>query len=444
MIPTELISEYNNHITKYVYKKYNKTLIINYNFFSSSLIFRLQTGWSSGRPNDALCPEEQAAIISVIRRNEALEMAERQRVGKLVDKVEKIKLQAAEFGPKTSKLSCRICGQSFGILGPSKLICDDCQKPVCSKCSIEINSKSPKARYVPISPRTVESSIILPSKEVWLCKICSETREMWKKSGAWFFKGLPRYELPQRSNSTRSVQRDVKPRIIKTTKLGMQIDDSSSEEEDDESKNRLGNGSRYFLSENKKSPMSQSLYTSSSESQQINDWDNISMTPSTHNRRESCLLIGNHQRRSSISSNWSMSESSSGNSSNPGVQINCKEAPLGWLELSINFNESAHTLECMILRARDLPSMDSSGLADPFCKLNIVTIEGTIRQSRWLKTKTVHKTKNPEFNETVTFIGIESDDLGSSVLYVVLLDDDKYGHDFLGAAKIMMGPVCIL
>jgi len=21
-----------------------------------------------------------------------------------------------------------------------------------------------------------------------LCKICSETREMWKKSGAWFFK----------------------------------------------------------------------------------------------------------------------------------------------------------------------------------------------------------------------------------------------------------------
>ncbi len=23
---------------------------------------------------------------------------------------------------------------------------------------------------------------------VWLCKICAEEREMWKKSGAWFFK----------------------------------------------------------------------------------------------------------------------------------------------------------------------------------------------------------------------------------------------------------------
>ena len=23
---------------------------------------------------------------------------------------------------------------------------------------------------------------------VWLCKICAEQREIWKKSGAWFFK----------------------------------------------------------------------------------------------------------------------------------------------------------------------------------------------------------------------------------------------------------------
>ena len=23
---------------------------------------------------------------------------------------------------------------------------------------------------------------------VWLCKICGEEREMWRKSGAWFFK----------------------------------------------------------------------------------------------------------------------------------------------------------------------------------------------------------------------------------------------------------------
>ena len=30
---------------------------------------------------------------------------------------------------------------------------------------------------------------------VWLCKICAESRELWKKSGAWFFKGMPKPEL---------------------------------------------------------------------------------------------------------------------------------------------------------------------------------------------------------------------------------------------------------
>ena len=34
--------------------------------------------------------------------------------------------------------------------------------------------------------------------EQWLlCKICAETREVWKKSGAWFFKGMPRYVIPE-------------------------------------------------------------------------------------------------------------------------------------------------------------------------------------------------------------------------------------------------------
>lgn len=83
---------------------------INFNVFFEQpftiffyFYFRLQTGWSAGRPQAALKPEEQAAIISVIQRNEMLEMSERQRVGKLVERVEKIKQRAAESGPR----SCR-------------------------------------------------------------------------------------------------------------------------------------------------------------------------------------------------------------------------------------------------------------------------------------------------------------------------------------------------
>lgn len=87
--------------------------------------------------------------------------------------------------------------------------------------------------------------------------------------------------------------------------------------------------------------------------------------------------------------------------------------------------------------------MDSSGLADPFCKVNIITEYGTTKQKKWFSTKTVHKTINPEFNESVRFLGVEPEELGCATLYVVLLDDDNYGYDFLGAAKINLGLVSI-
>lgn len=88
--------------------------------------------------------------------------------------------------------------------------------------------------------------------------------------------------------------------------------------------------------------------------------------------------------------------------------------------------------------------MDKNGLADPFCKLNIITQEAHLRQKKWDRTKTVHSSRNPEFNETIKFCGISPDDLANLALCIVLLDDDKYGHDFLGSTgKIPLSPVSI-
>lgn len=83
-------------------------------------------------------------------------------------------------------------------------------------------------------------------------------------------------------------------------------------------------------------------------------------------------------------------------------------------------------------------------------------------QSYRLRTRTVNKTVNPEFNETLTFYGITDDDIITQSLHILILgtlnvllfviflgcilesglificlniDDDKYGHDFLGEAK---------
>lgn len=59
---------------------------------------------------------------------------------------------------------------------------------------------------------------------------------MWKKTGAWFFKGIPKYEIPpQRTSSSRQSLRDSRLREDKPVKLGIKCTDTSSEEEEESS-----------------------------------------------------------------------------------------------------------------------------------------------------------------------------------------------------------------
>lgn len=329
-----------------------------------------------------------------------------------------------------------------------------------------------------------------------MCHVCSEIRDIYKKTGAWFYKGLPNYEIPSHANGDlKSEAREQPPKVIKTTKLGMEIE--SDEDEDDgadimlkdeqkivkngsfssnflKSRNlfnlRLStdSGSRLTFDSNlslpKKSPVTPySRQTSSSDSQksanslqpQVTDWESGSPN-SIHHR----------QRRNSISSCYSITEGSSATDNFLMTQSEFvrfsfyqqtsleftllrfffltdyrEPIVLGWLEVSINYDETQDTLFCTLLRARDLPPMDSQGLSDPFCKVNIITADNTLRHTRWQKSRIAHKTNNPEFNETFTFMGMSFEDMTASSLFVVLLDDDKYGNDFLGATKISLGLV---
>lgn len=177
-------------------------------------------------------------------------------------------------------------------------------------------------------------------RSVWLCHICSEIRDVWKKTGAWFYKGLPNYELPKVENRGKSETFDQPKRQIRTTKLGMELESDEDEEDsvdgvkDDSKSTRNGSftssllksknlfnlrltsasatGSRLNLEEfsstfTKKSPVSPySRQTSSSDSQksahslQAPDW-------------EAATVNGTgRQRKNSVSSNYSTTESSAG------------------------------------------------------------------------------------------------------------------------------------
>lgn len=320
-------------------------------------------------------------------------------------------------------------------------------------------------------------------REVWLCKICSETREMWKKTGAWFFKGIPKYEVPTKSTQTRSASmRETRSRPERTRKFCMKVDDTSSSDDDEHPNDdidghgphkshehnlmrrvenvRIGNGSPSLAHYSDDSILANSSFlkktsplnmfgrqvSSSADYQNGHNSadDTESISGSTPNPKRDVFSHSNGSlvRCGSVSSSWSTETSSANSSHNIATTAMIfREPPLGWLELSLVYLESDHALDCALLRARDLPPMDNAGLTDPFCKLNIITEYGTIKQKKWLQTKIVHKTRTPEFNETLRFFGVEPEELCVSTLYVVVLDDDKCGHDFLGVAKIQLGPV---
>ncbi|KAF2984113.1 hypothetical protein EK904_010468, partial [Melospiza melodia maxima] len=156
---------------------------------------KLQTGWSvhtfqteKQRKMQALSPQELELILGVIRKAEQLDVAEQQRVGRLVERLENMRRNAMGNGLS----QCLLCGEMLGLLGSSSVFCQDCKKKVCTKCGIE--------------------TVGAQKRPLWLCKICSEQREVWKRSGAWFYKGLPKYITPLKSSSSsRALEMQCQP-----------------------------------------------------------------------------------------------------------------------------------------------------------------------------------------------------------------------------------------
>ncbi|KAK6620624.1 hypothetical protein RUM43_010916 [Polyplax serrata] len=637
---------------------------------------KLSTGWSVkthdlqeyGRKSQSLNEMEQNVIKQVIQRAEVLELREQERVGRLVDRLDNMKRNI--MGNGTTQ--CILCGDTFRMFSSSNFLCCGCKKLVCEKCGIEILSSN--------------------QEPLWLCKICSETREMWKKSGAWFFKGLPKYKLPEKKSDKYAGRKIVKPGTEKNSWFKSNTDlsetpskvdlDSEVQHKKTESKtnsprvtslpedtgrnitrtvsshsnvhhvDRSGQQSiadknqgreRIFATDKKlnledkyqrereasvesctestassfsrqtSSTLSENHLTQASNSSSINQsFDSVSMTseriksdstfsnwdksPSSHrsslkslvgfdrksvfskssrdekekngcqkemvakkNVSSKCtpsspsfsetpteaespkqrkkvsidfgratsflryplksdrkkdknklnkfssseshlesprsekstgkgqlvdefyaesdrssggrtaetlsVLEANHwmsqessihtldslsdlnlqqkwSRRESLSSisrdYWSedqisLSGSLGTNQEELALAIGGKNAELGLLEVSLWYDPIRSTLHCTLHRGKGLKSTDINGLADPFCKLNILPTSG---KSVRLKTKTVHKSINPEFNETVNFYGITETDIQKKTLHILVLDDDKYGNDFLGEARI--------
>jgi hypothetical protein len=189
--------------------------------------------------------------------------------------------------------------------------------------------------------------------------------------------------LPQKQLLKGSTQQVEPTRVIKTTKLGMQIDESSEEEEDDPAcdhntafaGNRVTkNGRNFFglrLPNNNNSNAACAIYSyddnglpgksphSSSDSQKFacsssqNDWEVLS----ANNRRGSSVQQMVHNttvRKSSITSSWSVSETASiGMFEMMFAQgLRDQHFPGSWLEIVLIYEESDHVLCCTVARGK--------------------------------------------------------------------------------------------
>lgn len=532
---------------------------------------KLRTGWSIKtqpleslpKPQEptVLDDTEQAMILDVIRRAEHIDLTEQERVGRLVDRVDNMKRNAMGNGSN----QCVLCGTKFGFLGSTSYLCHDCQKFVCSKCSIETSSSS--------------------KDQIWLCKICSETREMWKKSGAWFFKGLPKYVLPEKPASRQRPNMHFTSQNPSTSfnsswaKHGISGDaenDSSSEDElmrrsrlntgasvasatsalsatsvasalsaasvasaasvgssqsglsnvgkigSGNSNTAFGRDSFHRKSSHIKtlrspsgvaesgttapktlsfpvpdkvdSPVQNNSQNTHRSNFGLNIVDPVADENSFLNHSQPAILHGTPQvspqeslhhrgsptpitwhnntqrtysfrRLPGLSRSWRDWQAPLLTSDETSASSDCLRLPrsvsghtiaaakpddiptllgahgsaqLGSVELSLLYDRHSGCLHCRLLRAKGLKSTDINGLADPFCKLNLLP---TGNKNNRLRTQTIHKTCNPEFNESLTFYNITDSDMATKALHILVLDDDKYGHDFLGEARIQLSGV---
>ncbi|KAF7638905.1 hypothetical protein Mgra_00001714 [Meloidogyne graminicola] len=146
---------------------------------------QLKSGWSvrtatSRSPTTSkqslLCAgiteAEQEKIKKVLARAEQGRINEQIRVGKMVERLDRLRSRAVGNGVT----QCLLCQTEFGLLAAKSYaaMCSDCRKYVCQRnCGVETFDQKRK-------------------EPIFLCKICSEYREvMWKKSGAWFYKEVP-------------------------------------------------------------------------------------------------------------------------------------------------------------------------------------------------------------------------------------------------------------
>ncbi|KAM6930231.1 rabphilin-3A-like [Xenentodon cancila] len=394
----------------------------------------MQTGTG---PGPELTDEEKEIINGVIARAEKMEVMEQERIGRLINRLDDMKKTVCGDGVSR----CLLCGELLGSPGVSSVVCEDCKKNMCTKCGTQCGSR----------PRAV-----------WLCRICREQREVWKRSGAWFFKGFPKHFLPSpmplskaREAGSQKAAEPQRPTASEPQEAVTQPQPPGAESQGragyppvaPKPVVRMASGGAGPEEAGQGSPvvMKKMVPVQSSRPQpavtgtmaQQGDGGPYSSSVAPPEQRAPPAMREERRQPTAYSTPPSRQQSTPAEEEEEANDYDSDEATtLGCLEFSLFYEQESNSLHCSILKAKGLKPMDSNGLADPYVKLHL--LPGASKSNK-LRTKTLRNTRNPAWNETLTYHGLTDEDMQRKTLRLSVCDEDKFGHnEFIGETRVAL------
>ncbi|XDV17684.1 hypothetical protein PO909_023510 [Leuciscus waleckii] len=373
----------------------------------------------SGPLGAELTDEEKEIINSVIVRAEKMEAMEQERIGRLVNRLDTMK--KAVCGDGVSR--CLLCGEQLGAGGDRSVVCEDCKKNMCTKCGVQTNTR----------PRSV-----------WLCKICGEQREVWKRSGAWFFKGLPKQFLPSpmpvsRPKDPSPRQTPATPPVTKKSQAPVTAPEPTTDPPITQ-KPPVAPKPAYLKSQSYSEADGESASPQNTPVMMKKTVNVHAARPNSSSTFQPAVAQeaerGAYQTISNASNVQHQAAPSVDDEEEANSYDSDEATTLGALEFTLLYDQGNSSLHCNIIKAKGLKPMDSNGLADPYIKLHL--LPGASKSTK-LRTKTLRNTRNPNWNETLVYHGLTDDDMQRKTLRISVCDEDKFGHnEFIGETRVAL------
>uniref|UniRef100_A0A8C7LVM3 Rabphilin-3A n=1 Tax=Oncorhynchus mykiss TaxID=8022 RepID=A0A8C7LVM3_ONCMY len=356
----------------------------------------------SARPGpDApdLTDEEKEIINGVIARAEKMEAMEQERIGRLVNRLDDMKKTVCGDGVNR----CLLCGEQLGVPGVSSVVCEDCKKHMCTKCGVQNGSRS---------------------RSVWLCKICSEQREVWKRSGAWFFKGFPKQFLP----SPMPISKSKESSAQRAPELASSDPRAAAGHPQSQAR-----GKQAAWSTHKNTLI---IIMVMVVAPLETEGGGYSTSGAPVEERVPPALREERRQPTTYNPVPARQQAPPPEEEDANSYDSDEATTLGGLEFSLLYEQENNSLHCSILKAKGLKPMDSNGLADPYVKLHL--LPGASKSNK-LRTKTLRNTRNPAWNETLVYHGLTDEDMQRKTLRISVCDEDKFGHnEFIGETRIAL------